>query len=226
MPKEKAPPKDTSGEIPPWFMTYSDVITLLMTFFILLLTFSSSDPETFERMKITTFGAGGSDGVAGQRTDSMDRESVTFRYRPQKARLTRHGSESPPSESEVSTKGPSAGMKELEDPSGLADFQRLRFSTSRNSLLNAEGKLTTLGQQRIALIARHLSKRNMRLSITVPSTSELGPAVQLAHDMTYTFGVPIGRVAVGVASAEANRKASDRNSIHFTLIRETSPQQP
>lgn len=224
MPKEKAPPKDTSGEIPPWFMTYSDVITLLMTFFILLLTFASSEPEKFERMKITTFGAGGSDGVAGQKSDSLDRESVTFRYRPQKARLTRHGSESPPTDSAVNAKGPSAGMEELESESGLAEFQRLRFSTSRNSLLDVEGKLTTLGQQRVAMIAKHLSRRNMRLAITVHGKSELGPAVQLAHDMTYTFGVPIGRVAVGVASDEENKNASDRSSIHFTLIRETSTQ--
>lgn len=222
MAKEKMPPKDTSGEIPPWFMTYSDVITLLMTFFILLLTFASSEPEKFERMKVTAFGAGGSDGVAGKKSDSLDRESVTFRYRPQKAKLTRHGSESAPTESDVSTSSPSAGMKDLEEPSGLADFQRLRFSTSRNSLLNTEGKLTTLGQGRIAMIARHLSKRNMRLSITVPSSAELGPAVQLAHDMTYTFGVPIGSVAVGVSSAEARKKSANRNLIHFTLIRETS----
>lgn len=224
MPKEKAPPKDTSGEIPPWFMTYSDVITLLMTFFILLLTFASSEPEKFERMKITSFGAGGSDGVVGAKSDSLDRESSTFRYRPDKAKLTRHGSETAPMESDMSTKSPSAGMKDLEDPSGLADFQRLRFSTSKNSLLNSEGRLTQLGQERITTIARHLSKRNMRLSVTVPSTKDLGPAVQLAHDMSYTYGVPIGSVAVGVISAEEQKTYGSRDLIHFTLIREVSSQ--
>ena len=39
-----------SAEVPTWFMTYSDVITLLMTFFILLLTFATNEPESFERM--------------------------------------------------------------------------------------------------------------------------------------------------------------------------------
>ncbi|MEP3482068.1 MAG: flagellar motor protein MotB [Fuerstiella sp.] len=224
MPKEKAPPKDTSGEIPPWFMTYSDVITLLMTFFILLLTFASSEPEKFERMKITAFGAGGSDGVAGKKSDSLDRESSTFRYRPEKAKLTRHGSETAPTESDISTTNSSAGMKDLEDPSGLADFQRLRFSTSKNSLLNSQGKLTALGLERVGMIARHLSKRNMRLSVTVPSTSDLGPVVQLAHDMTYTFGVPVGTVAVGVTGAEEQKAYGNRDLVHFTLIRELDSQ--
>ena len=198
--------------------------TLLMTFFILLLTFASSEPEKFERMKLTAFGDGGSDGVVGKKSDSLDRESSTFRYRPEKAKLTRHGSETAPTESDISTDSASAGMKDLEDPSGLAEFQRLRFSTSKNSLLNSEGKLTQLGQERVALIARHLSKRNMRLSVTVPSISDLGPGVQLAHDMTYTFGVPIGSVAVGVISAEEQKTYGSRDLVHFTLIRELSPQ--
>lgn len=222
MAKEKKPPKDTSGEVPPWFMTYSDVITLLMTFFILLLTFASSEPEKFERMQITAFGEGGSDGVAGNKSDSVDRESATFRYRPNKAKHTRHGSESPPTDVDPSTNSPTAGMQELEDESGLTDFQRLRFSTSKNSLLTSEGLLTQLGQQRMAMIARHLSQQRMRLAITVPNKSDLGPAVQLAHDMTYTFGVPIGRVAVGVTSSAENVQVAHGNKIHFTLIREVT----
>ena len=40
--REKQPPPKPD-EIPAWFMTYSDVITLLMTFFILLLTFATQD---------------------------------------------------------------------------------------------------------------------------------------------------------------------------------------
>ena len=42
-------PKD---DIPAWFMTYSDVITLLMTFFILLLTFATTEPERFRKIDI------------------------------------------------------------------------------------------------------------------------------------------------------------------------------
>lgn len=218
MAKEKIPPKDTSGEVPAWFMTYSDVITLLMTFFILLLTFASHEPERFERMKITVFGAGASDGIAGDKTDSLDRESVTFRYRPEKSRLTRHGSETPPEESDLTTSGPSKGMLELEEPSELADFQRLRFSTSRNSLFTKSGQLTGLGKERIAMISKQLSRRDMRLAISVPGVTDIGPAVQLAHDMTYTFGIPLGRVAVGM-SQEHERAGARSNMIHFTLIR-------
>ena len=49
--REKPLP-EPPDDVPLWFMTYSDVITLMMTFFILLLTFSTSDPERFEQMKV------------------------------------------------------------------------------------------------------------------------------------------------------------------------------
>jgi len=60
------PEEPNSGDIPAWFMTYSDVITLLMTFFILLMTFSTTEPENFGRMQVVMFGGGNSSGVARQ----------------------------------------------------------------------------------------------------------------------------------------------------------------
>ena len=66
MGREKKPP-DKPDDIPAWFMTYSDVITLLMTFFILLMTFATNEPERFERMQVSMFGGSGATGLAGRR---------------------------------------------------------------------------------------------------------------------------------------------------------------
>ncbi len=62
-------------DIPAWFMTYSDVITLLMTFFILLLTFSTTEPERFEKVRATTFSAGGATGLIGKTIEGPDDDS-------------------------------------------------------------------------------------------------------------------------------------------------------
>ena len=70
--KEKPPP-DPPEDVPLWFMTYSDVITLMMTFFILLLTFATNEPERFEQMKISVFGASGASGIAGKPPEGLEK---------------------------------------------------------------------------------------------------------------------------------------------------------
>jgi len=61
---------DSDGpETPAWMVTYSDVVTLLMTFFVLLMTFSTVDEDDFARaMGIFT----GYAGVAGPGTTDKD----------------------------------------------------------------------------------------------------------------------------------------------------------
>ncbi|MEZ6145736.1 MAG: flagellar motor protein MotB [Planctomycetaceae bacterium] len=76
---------DKPADVPAWFMTYSDVITLLMTFFILLLTFATNEPENFERMQVAMFGGGSATGLAGHNDEAIDRDSLLLRIRPKTA---------------------------------------------------------------------------------------------------------------------------------------------
>jgi len=217
MPKEKLLPADTSGDVPAWFMTYSDVITLLMTFFILLLTFASQEPEKFERMKVSMFGGGGSDGIAGKKNDAMDRESVLLRYRPEKSRLTSNGSETPPENLDASRDGLSEGLKALEERNENAATQRITFKAARNQILNRERKLTSAGRKQLAEMAKQIVRFNMKLTIAVADPSDLPAGTQIAHDMSYGLSVPLGRVSV---ATQAN---PDSNSIEFTLTRDIQP---
>ncbi len=99
MRKERPPQK--KEDVPAWFMTYSDVITLLMTFFILLLTFSTNEPEFLDTIRISMFGGTGATGVAGVREDGMERDSYVVRVRPSLARMVMRGSEMPPISDDV-----------------------------------------------------------------------------------------------------------------------------
>ncbi|MEZ6130559.1 MAG: flagellar motor protein MotB [Planctomycetaceae bacterium] len=214
MPREKAPKRDTSGDIPAWFMTYSDVITLLMTFFILLLTFASHEPERFERMQLQMFGAGGSDGIAGDNNDPLDRESVVFRYRPELSRLTRNGSEIAPHYSDLTREGLSDGLKDLEENSKLAHSERVTFSAAKNAILDQKGQLTESGRSQMATFARHLSRFPMHLSISVPDANDLSSAIQMAQLLTFEHKVPLGQVSISVQPMPVG------NRIDFTMIRE------
>ncbi|MFA5423429.1 MAG: flagellar motor protein MotB [Phycisphaerae bacterium] len=49
---KSSPPQDEQQGAPEWMVTFSDCMTLLLTFFVLLLTFSSFDERVFLKLKI------------------------------------------------------------------------------------------------------------------------------------------------------------------------------
>ncbi|MBA7680546.1 hypothetical protein ES703_88865 [subsurface metagenome] len=49
---KKAEPDEASGA-PEWMVTFSDCMTLLLTFFVLLLSFSSFDEKVFRKLKVS-----------------------------------------------------------------------------------------------------------------------------------------------------------------------------
>ena len=89
------PFEEPADDVPAWVMTFSDVITLLMTFFILLLTFATNTPETFDRLQVTMFGGGGSTGFVSE-VEGMDRDELLTRMRARVGRTTAAGSAMPP----------------------------------------------------------------------------------------------------------------------------------
>ena len=50
--EKSPPPQDDDPGAPEWMVTFSDCMTLLLTFFVLLLTFSSFDERVFKKLKV------------------------------------------------------------------------------------------------------------------------------------------------------------------------------
>ena len=112
---------DPPEDIPAWFMTYSDVITLLMTFFILLLTFATTEPERFEKVTRKLFGSSGATGVAGHKHDQLDRSSWVQRMRPRAARIAMQGTEIPPMVEEPSKATVGRGLEQVSEEQAKKD---------------------------------------------------------------------------------------------------------
>ena len=53
--KKQVEVEDEGGGAPEWMVTYSDCMTLLLTFFVLLLTFSSFDDKVYRQFEDTLF---------------------------------------------------------------------------------------------------------------------------------------------------------------------------
>ncbi len=89
--RAKAPEKSVADEVPAWMLTYADTVTLLMTFFVLLLGFSTVDEEDFGRLAghlVGYFGVGS--------TSRHNRDSLLSRRNMELGRVHATGYETPP----------------------------------------------------------------------------------------------------------------------------------
>lgn len=205
MARENTPPPDTTGEVPKWFMTYSDVITLLMTFFILLLTFASKEPEKFERMKVSAFGGKGSVGMAGDNLDAIDNEALLVRTRPQHSRLTMRGSEIPPMYTNPVIESLNEGLKALDETNDLARLERFAFDVPLNSFVDDAGELTAIARQHLRLFATQMKRLPLSIKFEVADEADLEPVIEMCQLLANGYRVPSGSVAAGIAGTRPPR---------------------
>lgn len=183
--------------VPRWFVTYSDVITLLMTFFILLLTFASSEPEGFELMQQALFGSGGSSGTIGEKLEALERDSYVVRIKPTASRLTTHGSEMPPLHKDPVTEAASKGLKALTENNDLSQSQRFLFEVPISLFFDSKGKLTEVGKKHLSLLANQMQSMPLELTFTA-SMDSVTNVCHLVEWMNRLPGFPTGRVGVSV----------------------------
>lgn len=212
MPKKKC--GDTIGDVPAWFMTYSDVITLLMTFFILLLTFATNEPEHFEKMQVAMFGGGSASGVAGRNDEALDRDSLLMRFRPDTARLTTRGSEMPPQYDDPTRESLDEGLKSLDSPHALADAQRLSITLPLPLMVDAGPGLTTFGAQQLQLIVAQLRKQPMDIRLEVSRSEDVDSGLLLATAILSEPAITPARVAIAIGARE-----TEERTLTITLTR-------
>ena len=104
--KKQLEPDEPPGA-PEWLVTFSDCMTLLLTFFVLLLSFSSFDPEVFEKLETIFSGALPSLALA----EMPSKDAFLLRRQIDSSRNVDQGSENPTSEI-----GKEDGLKEETTP--------------------------------------------------------------------------------------------------------------
>lgn len=192
-------------EIPKWFVTYSDVITLLMTFFILLLTFANSEPENFEKMQVATFGGAGSGGLAGPPTIGIDKDAVNVRYRPSSSRSTPRGTEMTPTELTPIGDAASKGLDALDNPEELASAERTSTTSLMESLRDGNGQLTSQAMQQLRMIAIQMKSLPLSADLQVSAPDDLDFAVGMARYMQDELNVPSGRLSVSLGTSTVGK---------------------
>ena len=194
--KKKEPPKPPG--VPLWFLTYSDVITLLMTFFILLLTFATNEPEHFERMQATVFGAGGASGIVRESDSSLERDALLLRVRPRSSRLTTRGTETPPIHADPANESLASGLQSM-DTALEHDLQTTRsIELELPALVDDRSNLTSFGKAVARRLASNLAQHPILINLQVTKEAQLPQAIAFGEFLTATANLPLGRVGVGL----------------------------
>jgi len=96
-PRRKLSEKSSAGGAPTWMLTYADTVTLLMCFFVMLMSFSTLDEENYEKIR------GGLVGHLGlQEGSRLNRDSFLMRRIMASSRVHVEGYENPPEHDPIS----------------------------------------------------------------------------------------------------------------------------
>ena len=197
--KEKPPPAPT-GDCPVWFMTYSDVITLLMTFFILLLTFATSEPEQFERMQAAVFGDGGATGLLKKADSALENDSLLLRTRPRSSRLTTRGTETPPINSDPSNASLANGLESLDQKLEHKLETTRDIQLSLPALIDENENITSFGMAMARKFAQHLRKGPFLINLQVVREEDIPRAIAFGRALMELANLPFGRIGVTLQS--------------------------
>ncbi|WP_182868004.1 flagellar motor protein MotB [Stieleria mannarensis] len=193
-------PEDPPEDIPAWFMTYSDVITLLMTFFILLLTFATTEPERFEKVTASVFGAAGAKGVAGHEHDMLDRNSWSQRIRPRAARIAMQGSEMPPIQKDVTTKAIGRGLEAVSELASQKDVMKTyAFEMPLEKLVDQNLKLTQRGTKVAAKLSEQLRSLSIHCTFEISDRGLEDRVCAFAHHLYHVQRARPGQIGTSIA---------------------------
>jgi hypothetical protein len=184
-------------DVPSWLMTFSDVITLLMTFFILLLTFATAEPEQFEQMQAAMFGGGGALGLAGPAQRPTERDTLLIRTRPPASRITAEGSEIPPIDSDPAYESLARGVAGLDDLLERPMASQHAMYLPLSLVFTSDGTISSFGEWPLQMIARKMQTGPMTAAFFVAREQDLERAGQLANRLFEGESIPADRLSVG-----------------------------
>ena len=147
-------------------MAYSDVITLLMTFFILLLTFASTEPERFEKAVVALSKSGSATGTAGGKIKGLDNDSIVSRLRVPASRIALRGAEMAPITRAPANQTWGEGLRSLdEDEAKQNELTSHAFDVPIASVFDSRNRLTSDGLSICSQLSTQLQDLPFRASL-------------------------------------------------------------
>jgi chemotaxis protein MotB len=180
-----------------WIVTYSDMITLLMTLFIVIVTFGSKEQDRHSKKLDALVGGMGGTGAAGPTGQGIGRDSIMVRMSPL-SRMVYSGSETPPVYSDPTSQPTGVALKALkEQPIGqLSD--NFAFRVPLDFLFDSSGKLSTSGETFLRSVAAAVRKLPFGVQVRVADRTRAAAAAKVVEYLFATASIYPGRLGVAV----------------------------
>jgi len=202
-----------------WIVTYCDMITLLIAFFICILTFASreSGNQNFPKFRDSVlYGPGGS-GPAGAAIRGSDRDAVVWRQLLISAYPSAPGSRIPPLYSDPTFEKTSEVLHLLETSSlgTLGDSHVIRMPMVL--FFDKEQDLTPTGQYLLRYVAYHVRRLPYNLLVQVAQPQHLAQAVGLVRHLQQKNAMEPSKLGVGI------RPATEELNPHVWFVLQFQP---
>ena len=210
MARTNKPAEDEPGGCPDWMVTFCDCMTLLLTFFVLLLSFATFDKETLPQLGQSFAQALPSIGLSvGERKDSAWNKMTTDETVKQT-----EGSETPT----TAKKKTSSFMREKRP----LDFRNLKvFSIASDQFFYARGAaISTQGHEVLNALAVFLEHQTGRVVISEngpDGNSELGLS-RAAAVMAYLVNKGLDPNRFSLTANGTMREKSPHRRLEITLL--------
>jgi flagellar motor protein MotB len=184
-----------------WIVTYTDMLTLLMAGFIVIVTFGSRESDKMAPRNDSVIGSQPGSGIAGGQRKGPDKESVVVRRPPMAGNAFDRGSEMPALHSDVPVEVTKSVQDSLEKASPDRLSQDFEIALPLGLMFDQDA-LSTAGMKRLQEASRQV--RNLPYDITV-QVSKAGDFPKAVLAYTYLFQTcdltPL-RLGVGLAPSK------------------------
>lgn len=210
MARKERPAEEETGGCPDWMVTFCDCMTLLLTFFVLLLSFATFDKETLPQLGQSFAQALPSIGLSvGEQKDSAWNKMSTDETVKQT-----EGSETPTDAKQKT----SSFMREKRP----LDFRNLKvFSIASERFFYARGAaISTQGHEVLDALVVFLEHQAGRVVISENGSdgnSELG-LTRAAAVMAYMVGKGLDQNRFSLTSHTTMREKSPHRQLEITLL--------
>ncbi|GIW78416.1 MAG: hypothetical protein KatS3mg105_0223 [Gemmatales bacterium] len=211
----KKPEPEIVGGAPAWTATFGDTMTLLMTFFILLVTFSTNNPYKIELRRSTVIDGEGGSGVVTEKVRAGDKNSIIWSLVPPPLHTSHQGSEMPPLYGETLKEQTDEVVARIEAVQNitLKDSYSIRIPLAM--LFDGE-QFSESGRTLLKTMSQHLEPLPYDMQIEVSDKGLFGKAHRIVlYFMEERSFVP-SRLAIGLAPPG---KANQQDLV-FTCIRQ------